>query len=203
MFISNTFNFSEREGLNAFSCNDFESVFIELNDLHEGNKIIGAIYRPPGHDTTNFLTCFNSVCNIISKGKKQCILAGDYNIDLFKADTHLDTESFINDFHSHMFLPAITRPTRFGITSSTLIDIFINKPHTLLVSGILITDISDHFPIFNISSELFHKNSTQFLTKTIRMTSSQNIANLKNKLSEIDWTLLERCQDPNAATILF
>ena len=70
LFISNTINFTEREDLNAFSCNDFESVFIELNDLHEGTKIIGAIYRPPGHDTTNFLTCFNSVCNIISKGTK-------------------------------------------------------------------------------------------------------------------------------------
>ena len=99
-----------------------------------------------------------------------------------------------------MFLPTITRPTRFGTTSSTLIDnIFINKPHNLLVSGILITDISDHLPIFYISSELFQKNSTQFLTKTIRMTSSENIANFKNELSEIDWTLLERCQDPNAA----
>ena len=124
--------------------------------------------------------------------------------DLFKADTHLDTESFINDLHSHMFLPAITRPTRFGTTSSTLIDnIFINKPHNLLVSGILITDISDHLQIFYISSELFHKNSTKFLTKTIRMKSSENIANLKNELSEIDWTLLERCKILMLLTILF
>ena len=99
-----------------------------------------------------------------------------------------------------MFLPAITRSTRFSTTSSTLIDNkFINKPHNLLVSGILITDISDHLQIFYISSELSHKNSTKYLTKTIRMTSSEDIANLKNELSEIDWTLLERCQDPNAA----
>ena len=42
----------------------------------------------------------------------------------------------------------ITRPTWFGANSSTSIDIFVNKPHEYLLSGVLISDIFDHLPIF-------------------------------------------------------
>ena len=49
-------------------------------------------------------------------------------------------------------MPLISSPRRFGATSSTLIDnIFVNKPHESLLSGVLISDISDNLPIFCVS----------------------------------------------------
>ena len=77
---------------------------------------------------------------------------------ILKYDENADTEDFINNLYEHLFIPLISRPTRFNINSSTLIDdIFSNKPYDSLVSGILNTDVSDHFPVglFYISK---HKN---------------------------------------------
>ena len=84
--------------------------------------------------------------------------AGDWNIDLFKYDVHLGTESFVNNLHANLLIPVITRPTRFSEFSSTLIDnILTNKPQDLLVAGALICDISDHLLIFFVSKEMQKK----------------------------------------------
>ena len=53
-----------------------------------------------------------------------------------------------------MFYPMINKPTRVTSNSASLIDnIFINRTHNKNhTSGILYTDISDHFPIFIIDN---------------------------------------------------
>ena len=57
---------------------------------------------------------------------------------------------------SYAFVPLINRPTRVTATSATLIDnIFINNFENLENSfqGVLVTDISDHYPIFYINCD--------------------------------------------------
>jgi hypothetical protein len=143
--------------LNDFDNECFESIFIELDDTLIGKRIVGAVYRPPGHKlpVDVFLSSFDSVLAIISQCKPNCLIAGDYNIDLLKAETHFDTESFINNLYAHLFKPVITRPTHFTTSSSTPIDnILTNKPHDSLLSGILISDVSDNLPIFYMSHDI-------------------------------------------------
>ena len=58
----------------------------------------------------------------------------------------------VNSLYENYLVSLITWPTRFGKTSSTLIDnIFTNKCNYNAVSVLLITGISDHLPIFYIS----------------------------------------------------
>ena len=60
-----------------------------------------------------------------------------------------DTHSF-----TCAFLPLLTRPTRVTATSATLIDIiFTNnfKNFRYSFQGLLVTDISDHYPVFYIN----------------------------------------------------
>ena len=46
-------------------------------------------------------------------------------------------------------IPTVDKPTRVRSTSATLIDnIFVNNPEMVLVSGNIISDISDHFSQF-------------------------------------------------------
>ena len=57
--------------------------------------------------------------------------------------------------YSGGFIPLITTPTRVTHTSATLIDnIYSNqildRDHS--VNGIMMTDISDHYPIFHIAN---------------------------------------------------
>ena len=76
------------------------------------------------------------------------MLCGDFNIDLLECNI---PTSFQNTMYSLSLMPIISKPTRIADNSATLIDnFFINEPCTF-ESGILISDISDHFPIFFVA----------------------------------------------------
>ena len=56
--------------------------------------------------------------------------------------------------YSYSFLSLITRPTRFTSTSATLIDnIMTNVFNDAIVSGILVSDVSDHLLVFYVSND--------------------------------------------------
>ena len=79
------------------------------------------------------------------------ILCGDYNMNLLNIDTNHHTNDFLNLMSTFLFHPLILSPTRITISSSTLIDnIFTNSLGFKNYSGILMTDVSDHLPIFTI-----------------------------------------------------
>ena len=58
--------------------------------------------------------------------------------------------------YSFGFSPLINRPTRISSASATIIDnIFSNNPVNSVsaLNGIIVSDISDHLPIFHISEK--------------------------------------------------
>ena len=65
-------------------------------------------------------------------------------------NTENNTNHFVNTLLQNNLLPLINSPTRITGSSETLIDnIFTNKFNNVKIhSGIIKTDISDHFPIF-------------------------------------------------------
>ena len=65
---------------------------------------------------------FVKMLSAIYKTRTECLISGDFNIDLLKYDENADTENFINNLYEHLFIPLVSRPTRFNINSSTLID---------------------------------------------------------------------------------
>ena len=140
------------------------------------------------------------VLSAISETRTECLIAGDFNInllkydekcDLLKYDENADTEDFINNLYEHLFIPLISRPRRFNINSSTLIDkILSNKPYDSFVSGILITDVSDHFPVFYISKHKNPQNKKIAIKRETRISSDKNVNNLKQALLAVDWSAL-------------
>ena len=73
----------------------------------------------------------------------------DFNIDLLRSDTNLQTTDFIHNMFANAFYPTISKPTRVTKQTATLIDNIITNIHEYSIkSGILYNDISDHFPIF-------------------------------------------------------
>ena len=133
---------NNKPDLNPFANKNFECV---LTDVLLKNRIVGTIYRLPDTNLDLFMNGFESVLNILSKTKAECLLAGDYNINLLRHNVHEGTTTFI--LYANSFVPLITKPTRFGNMSSTLIDnIFTNKCNNSASSGLLLTDIIDHLP---------------------------------------------------------
>ena len=137
-------------------CNDLtyidksiECLFIEIVQKSQSNILLGVIYRPPNGDLKLFNTEILKLLNIIDNRKFSitCI-AGDYNVDLLKCDTHEQYSLFFNNLLAYSFIPCINKPTRVTKNSATLIDnIFIKTKITNCKSVIVYNDISDHFPI--------------------------------------------------------
>ena len=77
---------------------------------------------------------------------------GDYNLDLLKHETHHGAKSFLDVIDSYGLYPLITKPNRISEFSATLINnIFANELTNYVCSGLLITDVSDHLPVFALS----------------------------------------------------
>ena len=94
--------------------------------------------------------------------------------------------------HSNMFFPMITRPTRITSHTATLLDnIFANKCFDHSRSGLLITDISDHLPVFLIYSNNDSSNSHTHDPVVIRDNNKENLASFLETLKEIIWSSLD------------
>jgi hypothetical protein len=140
---------------------DFEALWVEICADGQQNLICGVIYRHPNSNLNNFLDYINSTTDKINRENKLCLLLGDFNIDLLKIETHVDTDNFLNILGSSFFLPQILQPTRITDHSATLIDnIFFNSLQHFTISGNLVYDLTDHLPnfiIFNKFSALSSK----------------------------------------------
>lgn len=188
LYIRSDVHCKEREDLEFVTeVTGTRSIFIEIiPNTQNGKKvIIGCIYRPPNTDSRDFKECLNEFMNTINRERAACYIAGDFNINLLNS-TNQPTIDHVNDIFSHGFYPLICKPTRITPYSATLIDnIYTNTLSTYYKVGILITDISDHFPIFFISDveePIKEKEKISY-----RQINSTNIQKFTESLSEIVW----------------
>ena len=101
------------------------------------------------------LDFINNALDKINKENKYCLLLGDFNIDLLKFDLHPGTDYFINTLGSFLFHPHILKPTRITHHSATLIDnIFFNSLEHHIISGNILSGITDNLPNFIIINKL-------------------------------------------------
>ncbi|MEE8341005.1 MAG: reverse transcriptase family protein, partial [Candidatus Neomarinimicrobiota bacterium] len=139
----------------------YENQFIKI-PTPEGNKniILGNVYRNPKikyQSATNslktFIKEFKNGLNSVSKTNANILVAGDFNIDLLKVNTDVNSCTHFDALMSLGFLPSITLPTRFSPqhgTSSLIDNIFIRTPDltTKFSAGVYTSKISDHFACF-------------------------------------------------------
>ena len=106
-----------------------------------------------------------------------CVLLGDFNLDLLNFESHPDIDSFLSTLGSFYFQPQILQPTRIRNHSATLIDnIFFNSLEDFVISGNLCYDLTDHLPNFLIVSKLSSlPASTKVLDKEILIRDIQSI----------------------------
>ena len=154
IFVKENINFKVRHDLSVFIPHVIETLFIELEYSNTKNIIVGNIYRPntlPRADIDMFIENLNIVISAVGNENKNLLLMGDFNLDLLKFDSHPKTSDFINNLHTAGLSTLITKPTRITEHSATLIDhMYTNIIKNDIHTGILITDISDHFGTFAI-----------------------------------------------------
>ena len=104
-----------------------------------------SLYRSPNYHVTAFLDKFDNVLSIISKNNKCCYVIGDFNPDLLQYIHHVPTQEFIECLFSHAFLPLNSNDFPF---CNINYNIFTNHLSTHVFTGIVLNDLSDHFPIY-------------------------------------------------------
>lgn len=103
---------------------------------------------------------------------------GDFNIDLLKLDLNYNSNSFINIMFSSSFYSTISKPTRITKSTATLIDnIFSNTLEEKFKTGLLLTDLSDHLPVFqlNLSEPTCSTRKISRVTKKLRIVNDKSI----------------------------
>lgn len=136
--------------------------------------IIMGAYRPPNEPIAPFT---DLVRNLMSKfPNKPILLTGDFNIDLLNDERNSD---ILNPMLEYNFHPLINIATRITENSGKCIDHIWYNRFNVETSGAIISDISDHYPIFTV---LGVKNDKGLIKKTFRDQSVLHIENLSDEV---------------------
>ncbi len=187
--------------ISVFIHHVFESLFIEIVNNTEWNFIFGVIYRPntePHADMDIFSSNMEDIMDTIKKGNLPCVISGDFNVDLLRFKTHAKTNAFLDGICSHGFLPIISKPTRVTTSSATLIDhMYTNLITSSYHSGIIITDVADHFGTFCLLQG--KSKQTKPASTKYRSFSPENLSKFRNLLTDINFENIMNIDCPNLA----
>ena len=188
IFVKDCLTCCHREDLTALATDELEIAAVEINGLST-RTVVAAVYRPPNTDITAFNDQFSKLLSCLVVGKTKCYLAGDFNIDLLKIDKHTETQTFLDNSLAHFIYPTITQATHYTRDNQTLIDnILTNNINEHYLAGVLVSDISDHLPVFYISYNSMHKQSHyETFVKTSRAITQTNIDKFAGTLSSLQW----------------
>lgn len=152
IFIRKGLSYKERNDLTII-LPYMECLFIEIQ-IDKKKYILGGFYRIPDTNVNLFIEKYNEIVEQL-KTNYELVLLGDFNIDLLKDDISKNT--FMLCLQSNYLVPVITDVTRLAskvndngivVRSATLIDNIFIKANTRHTSGVIETNISDHFSIF-------------------------------------------------------
>ena len=150
VYIHNSLNFKVRHDLSICD-EDSESLCVELINKNCKNILINTIYRPPAGKIKPFKRHLKDLFSKNSKSNKKMYLAGDFNLNVL--DFECNTK--FNLLFQHCIIPVTNKATRITKKSVTTIDHILtnNFLNNDIKTGIIKSDISDHFPIFLISNK--------------------------------------------------
>ena len=199
IYVQNGENFVRREDLMEMKP-AMENLSIEINRGNNKNIIICCIYRPPDSNIEQFMDEFRTLLNKINKMNKIVIIGGDLNLNLLQCKDDNKVAQLRDLLLSHNIFPTISRPTRVGLTSNTLIDgIFTNSLNPGTSGVIMELTISDHFPII-LDLDIGHTPiPTPSGTVQRRIINSDRLEDLSNWLQS-ELVNFADIESPNEAT---
>ena len=149
LFVKESFCCKTRQDL-SINCDVIESLYLEITNEKSKNIILNLTYRPLNGAVKEFEKHLNKILSTNDILKKEVIMAGDFNMNLLDFEQNKKVQNFLNIMFGHSMMPVINKRTRVTKNTATAIDhIFINSVTTTkFKTGIIKSDISDHFPIF-------------------------------------------------------
>ena len=204
-FVDTKFDYELLDIQSSFLPHVYESIWIKVKIKNGADKIIGNVYRPnsaPKADLDKAIDIHNNILQHFQNNREfskcEIIVCSDFNVNLLNFETHRSTDSYINNLISKSFFPLITLPTRIKQQSATLIDhIWGNKIHDNSRSGIVISSLSDHFPVIYFEGNRQKDRDPGIIQK--RKFNKQSIQRFCDELKTTSWHSIKVENCPNLA----
>ena len=91
-----------------YKSNELESVFIEIINPSKRIILCGCICRHPSMDLSEFNERYlGPLMEKLNNENKKIFLLGDFNIDLMKSETDMNTSNFFDIITSNLMVPHI------------------------------------------------------------------------------------------------
>ena len=170
--------------LEKTSNENFQALWIEIHQRNKKNIVCGILYRQ--HSCPKpFLSYLEKSLDLYNSKDKPLYILGDFNIDLLKSESCQYSFDFFLLLQSCLLFPTIDKPTRVYNNSATLIDnICTNQLNQNIVSGNIVSDISDHYSQFCIvpKTNIIKTNSN----RKVRMFTNKTDTLFFEELSSTD-----------------
>ena len=185
----------------SINCDAIESLCLEITNKKSKNIIINLTYKPLNGDVKEFEKHLNKILSTSYILKKEVIMAGDFNINLLDFEQNKKVQNFLNIMFGHSMMPVINKPTCVTKNTARAIDhIFINSFTTSkFKTGIIKSDISDHFPIFFVAHYNIHIKETKERFVFRRDLSDISVEKFKYKLRTVSLDSITNSSDTNKA----
>ena len=153
--------------------------------IENTNKIkninLSSVYRPPNTSLKEFKNSLKLIFDNIRRNIKDLYLFGDFNINVLDYEKNVKVKHFVNFAFQNSAILLINKPTRVTRTNATTVDhtltkAFLNKQ---IKTGIIKTEILDHFPIYLITDPIISsemKNKRTLLYKRTINTATKIIS---------------------------
>ena len=134
---------------------ELESIFLHAVVGRE-KYVIGCIYRLPNFDVECFLSTLSEILHVVKTEyySSTVFLHEDFNIDMYSSSAGGLCSEYLSLTYCNNLVSTILRPTRVGKSSATLIDNIFTDCCNLKLSGIILTNIRDHYAVLQGSNRL-------------------------------------------------
>ncbi len=193
IYIRSDISYKRRNDLELNIDGEFESIFVET--LSQKMKtIVGEIYRIPNTNEIESLNRYEIVLNKLPTDNCRVILSTDQNFDLLKIEYQQNTCTLLDNFLTSGLMPMINKPTRVVHTTATLIDnIYMNSnqfQHANRKASVLLTDISDHYPVMVSYAPNIDANLEITLKIKTRKFDEIKLNNINQSLLNTNWDFI-------------
>jgi len=206
-YIRNNLNAKIIDNLSPFTEKIFESITIELT-YPASNKtiLLTSGYRSNGvipnvtqtQQMEYFLDIFGELLFQLQQSNKESFIFMDANINLLELNNP-DVTNYINLLFAAGYLQGIAKATRIQNVSKSLIDhIHVNSNVNEIISGVLLSDVSDHFFTF-ICPQSPSPKSNKHKLQASRDFSLHNLNKFKLEMGLADWTDVTSSNDVDMA----
>lgn len=179
----------------------YETIGVKVKCNNSTVNIVG-IYRPPVNKVDEFIQNLENIVELHNLTNNNTIIAGDFNICLMNEYNNNNNNILSQMCNRYYFTSLINKPTRVTNNSASIIDHIWRNFTCEAHSGIVVSNITDHYLVFSSFNFIDqNKKNPELIKVNFRDFSSINKNKFYYYVNEVDWDeILGNSSSPDILT---